>query len=231
MIQGIIASQIVGAAGSPAPEGALVFLDFVSGVYFDGALAAAADVIDVPEKINPGTGLELLYAGETTQGSGVANIIGDALAALLTFNWTVVIDYDEQWDTGNTKILTMVDGATTPSELGNYIEIGRDNEGGDHALYADENSSIGGDTRGAHSTGSRLSGRHKIAVTWTDAKIAISADGDTAVTDTTAGSALTATVATLGGFKGDYLYNDTIIRSLTLYAAQSDAALPALSAL
>lgn len=223
MIAGIVAAQALGAGGVAAfvPAGALIHLDFVNGQYWDGGLAFAADVINHPALVTPGTGLELRFADETNPGDAVTDIIGNALTALLTADWTVVIEW-EQIASDQDPMLLELDNS--PAD-GNTIIVGRD---GGFPLVEDAMPGPGG--RDASPGTDTPVGIHRIAVTRTDARLATSIDGDTVTFDSSALSGITLATAALGGQSGGFLFGETNIRSLTLYAPQADAALPALSA-
>lgn len=236
MIQGVIASQIEPAeSGFVIPAGSLLFLDFLNGHYAVGeTVTTAAAVVDAPAKIVPGSGLEILLATETTEGSGVANIIGAALAIVLAADWTAVIDFDVPADTsGLINILTLARSDWPDTiDFGHTVEITRAASGGfnNQGMVREEVDS--GYTRSIGDGVARTEGHHKIATTRTPSRVAISVDGDAVVNDETdETAAINADSATFGGFTLAFLDNEVTIRSLTLFAAQADGALPGLSAL
>jgi hypothetical protein len=225
MIPGIVACQATGA-GAVIPEGALVHLDFINGVYFDGAVVTAADVVDHPEWITA-NGLELSYDNETTDGAGIGHLIGNVLTQLITLNWTVVIEYQELYSSGTTNILTMANGTVATED--EALQIYRGNSGdGLQCFILDRDDGFNVRSRGDGA--SHGAGIHRIAVTRTDSRLAISVDGGAVATEETDLATVEVINATIGGTDGDFLANDFNFRQLTVYAPRDDADLPSLSA-
>ncbi len=230
MIQGVIATQL--GVNSLGPADAILFMDFVNGVYaIDGSAVAVGTMLDAVSKINPGVGLEILLSTETTQGSGVANLIGDALATVLAAyatGCTSVIDFEVPADTpGLITLLSMVrDDWQDTLDFGDGVSINRREE-----FFGNE-CQIADTARTANDGVAHATGHHKLAATRTPSRVAISGDGDQPVADETdEGASINANAATFGGFTLAYLDNEVTIRSFALFAAQADVALPGLSAL
>lgn len=225
MIPGIVAAQSGGAGGGGIPDGALVHLDFINGVYYDGAVATAADVIGEPQYITS-SGLDLSYDNESSAGEALVHLIGDALAAVLTLDWTIVLEYQEFYNNGQTNIFVLANGSVATED--EAVLIYRGNAGdGLEAIILDRNDALASRTLGdltAHGIGT-----HRIAVTRTDSRMAISVNGGAVVTNETDLATVEVVNATFGGTDGDFLSNDFNLRSFTVYAAQDDSALPGLS--
>jgi hypothetical protein len=225
MIPGIVASQ---AGAIALPASALVELDFVNHVYsVAGELVAASEVIDHPEWITD-NGLEVLWSNETTEGSGIAHLIGDVLATLLTLDWTIVLEYQEFFDGFITRPFTMLDGGdvTFIEELslarGNGSDLLRITVQDFDDATPDVFRFVGG---GA----SHGIGIHRIAVTRTNDRLSISVGGEAVRTSTAASTTLALINATIGGNHEGWLFNEMILRSLVIYPAQGDPALQVLS--
>jgi hypothetical protein len=229
MIPGIVAAQLAGGEGVPGwvPAGANIHLDFINGLYWVSAEVTAADVIDHPDWIT-GNGLEIIYAHETTPGTGVAHYIGAVLAALVTLDWTIVIEYEEFYDGGQTKPLVMTDDA-----FGAYLDelsIVRESGGGGtiSVLDYDDDTST---NRYRPLLSSYSIGTHRIAVTRRNVKLSISADGEATQSNVTSNAGVVLDRAAIGSSDGEYLYNDFYLRSFTVYdTPKLDADLPALTA-
>lgn len=226
MIPGIVASQL---AAIPEFAGtALVSLDFINGIYFDGATVTAADVVDHPEWITA-SGLEASYDNESSVGDAVPHFIGNALTALLAANWTLVLEYEELFAANVTAIFTMLNADTNTWSKAFRVE--RLGIGDDLCVaVSDDDSSVFRQVSDISDLIPHGIGIHRIAVTRTDAKIAFSVDGGAVHSTATASSALGAINATIGAEDGAFLSNATNLRALTLYAPQADVNLPALSA-
>lgn len=230
MIPGIVAAQAGGGASSGVPDGALVHLDFINGIYFDGAMATAADVIGEPQYIT-GSGLAISYDNESSAGEAVVHVIGDALAALLTLNWTIVVEYEEFYSGGISFLLGMLNADW--ASYTKYVQLERWDAGDGLELVISDFDFNNGNlerTRGANDPFGP--GIHRIAATRTNSKLAISVDGGGAlVYNAAANAGVTAINATIGSRENEFLYNDFNFRRLTVYAPQDDAALPGLSAI
>lgn len=224
MIPGIVAAQLAGGGGVPAwvPAEADIHLDFVNGLYWVGGEVTAADVIDHPDWIT-GNGLEIIYGHETTAGTGVAHYIGDVLAALLTLDWTIVLEYEEFYDAGQTKPLVMTDGPF--GSFSDELTIERES---DTELSVQDVD--GATIRYVKLLNAYEIGVHRIAVTRRDVKLSISADGEATQSEITSNAGVTLDRAAIGSSDGEFLYNDFYLRSFTLYAPKADADLPGLTA-
>lgn len=220
--------------------GSLLALDFVNDVYTVGeTFYTASDVIDKPSFVTGGS-LQLRYANETTRGTGVPNIIGDALAAIVPNPiGTFLLDWEELITNFTSIPLSIQDGAGSPTfSWENIVQWQRSDGGGGFGNYVYERGSSGGsvlrdvgDLGGLNALSSP--GRRQVALTRTLAKLVGSADGQTAV-DSTDGSivyTMAADTASFGSFSGDWMYNEVNIRRLLFYPEVADVDLPALSAL
>jgi hypothetical protein len=225
MIPGVVASQgIAASGGGSVPEGALVHLDFINGLYFVEGTdpPAVGDVLDHPEWIGAG-GLELRFANETTIGTGIAHVLGDALTTLLTANWTAVIEFETLADDGSEHVFS-VQSAAPLWEDAMWARA-------DNSSFIGVFETNGGITsREINAAGLVSAGVHRIAITRTDAKLAVSVNGATATVDSTSSPSFVPETATFGSYHGDWLSNEVNIRSLTVYAPRADADLPSLSA-
>jgi hypothetical protein len=225
MILGIVAAQGSGQGQAPpawVPADAILALDFVNGRYWTGGSveAAAADVINHPDLVTA-NGLELRFADESTAGDVVTDIIGDALAILLMLDWTLVIEYERLDDTSQPLLLEMDDDPPSGHTLMIYTGSG-------FLTAADATPSDFG--RIISADDQSPAGIHRVAVTRTDSHLAISVDGSAAKSPDETLSGLAVERAALGGEPGDFLFDECNIRSLTVYPAQIDSALPELSA-
>lgn len=202
------------APGGGLPENATAFADFINGVYLYGeSELTAAAVISNPERIG-------VFGLALTPGQSTVDILGDFEAFLIAANWTVLIDLTVTSPTASSDILFV-------SKLGSityFVKV---------VVYATHGRAIDGAP--FHSdrnifAGTLSPGRHKIAVTRTDAKLVISVDASAIASDTnnqpTAGFL---TDAAFGGISGSTISQSSHIRSLTLYAPQDDGVLPTLS--
>jgi len=223
MIPGIVAAQVAGLSNSSVPFGALIHLDFLNGIYFDGELTAPEDVIDHPEWIGEG-GLEIRAANETTEGSGVAHFIGNALELLMWMEWTIVIEYEELEADGATRILVMQD-------FGDFLMVERENTGEGLGITVDDFDDLGSIYRAVNDGTPRTEGIHRIAFTRTAEHLAASVDGDAVIEDATVSAGVSVVNATIGAGDGEFLFNDLNFRSITLYPPVSNADLPSLSSL
>ena len=237
MIPGIVAAQMpaAGGGGGGGYPGAILAFDFVNGLYFVNEVAVAvADVIDKPGFVTGGV-LALRFANETTQGSGVPDIIGDAIAAITPNpEVTFIVDWVETNSNFQSIVFCLGDSSTsgTPSYL-NTFEIDRANTGNGGGVYPFDAKSGFGSLRDIFDTGgTRPAGRHRIAVTRTDAKLIMSIDGEATV-DSGSGpqASLACDRAGFGSAVGDYLWNEIDIRLFLVYPPADDADLPTLSAL
>lgn len=224
-----------GGGGGPHYPGALIALDFGLGIYEVGEVARTlADVIDKPTFVTGGS-LQLRFANETTQGSGVVNLIGDALAAVVPDPiGTFLVDWEELITSFESIPFSIQDGAGDPDfNYQNNLQFQRSGGGGGTGDYVFENHKPGPILRDVNLIALSGSGRRQVAATRVLAKLIASADGQAAV-DSGDGSiayTMAADTASFGSFSGDWLYNEINVLRLLLYPERPDADLPILSAL
>lgn len=215
---------ITAAAGllePPNAPSATTSIDFVNGTYtIDGTSYAASDILGDTSTIDASG----LHAGD----GGIVSITGDLLTALTAADWTIVVEWQELYDTGVTMLLDLADGST--QELG----ITRNDVVGNILMQAFETSDPSGSRETQDPTsgsGPFTSGAHRVALTRTASAFSMSADGRTVVSDTSTPGTFSPTLAAFGGLAdGTDWRNDCYIRKLELYPAQADADLPSLSA-
>lgn len=221
MMPGVVASSLARDSGAALPS--LASADFVAGVYSVGeAAVTAADVIDKPELITA-SGLEVPHNAE----NGTVAIIGDFLGELIPANWTLVLEYEDGGTSGTTLpiVITSEDPTATSFE---YIQIQRSNSGSGRKMEAYDQD---GGFRFVQDADSHGAGVHKIALTRTDERLAMSVDGDAVVADEDGNFSQVLSLAAFGGTPGDWSFDACTIRSLKVYAVADDAILPSLSAL
>lgn len=202
-------------AGGPAPGGATK-LDFKNGAYtVVGASVTATDVIDQPGWITT-AGLEIL----DTEASPSVSVIGDALAAFLGDDQTVVVEYYERGDSGNSYPFLYTDTGD-----GTYY-LRRLTSG-----YMNATDTVDIFFRQVTDTAGFPTGVHKAAVSRSNGRLSMSVDGNAVQTTTADTFALTATTLSLGAAPGSsFLDHSIFIRSIERLALQDDADLPTLSA-
>lgn len=239
MIPGIVAAQMLGGGGSPPTyPGALLALDFVNAVYLVGGVAVAlGDAVDKPSFVT-NNGLELRFANETTQGTGMPQLIGSALAVIVPNpSLTFVLTWEEiNASTGSTIQFVAADGGGDPGfPWENWIFMGN---GSTDVLFTYCIAQNDLDTErdiNAYSYGGIPPGIHRAAFTRTTAKYVLALDGNAAQTGTSdpggTQPAMALTNVSFGGWPGDWLNNEANIRSLIVYAPAADVDLPGLSAL
>lgn len=209
---GAWASQ--GSGSAPPVDGTVI--NFLTGSYtVNGVTVTAADVVANPE---------LITADGLIITEDVVNIIGDLLTLLLTANYTAVLAWDHLDYTGNIVPLALIDPDTSDDGL----VVKRQSSG----EFMNVSDFSGAHFRGAVDSSAVGDNGHKVAVTRTDAKLVFSVDGRDNVTyagdpDT---FAIAPTSASFGGLPGGFTFAEVRIQSLTVYAAQDDSLLPALSA-
>jgi hypothetical protein len=196
-------------------------INFVDGSYvINGSSYAASDIVSDPSKIDASG----LHAGD----GGAVSIIGDLLTALTAANWTIVIEWQELYDTGVTMLIDVSDGST--QEFG----ITRDDVVGNILMEASEASDPSGyrETQDpASGSGPFGIGVHRVALTRTDTAFSMSADGRSVISDSSTPGTFSPTLAAFGGLAdGSDWRNDCYIRRLEIYPPQADADLPSLSA-
>lgn len=211
-------NAVVDISGGEVPTGAIRHIDFVNGVYWNGTNFVAANaVVDLPDRITS-NGLEV--------EDDEVNILGAFLSSLTTLDWTFVIEYEITFDAGSNSPIVITDDAGAK-----YIEIIRLSPGVGSDMFADESGTT--QYREVNDSDVHGLGIHRVALTRTDAKLAMSVDGDAVLSDT---SAMDLTVgeitkAAFGGFPGFGSDQWCTIRTFTVYSSLDDSELPALSAL
>lgn len=205
----------------PAPpiEVDVTLIDFVNHTYtIDGVSYTAADIVDKPARVGV-DGLEIL----DEDLDGVVLIIGPLLAALIPVHWTLVLEYFED------PIEYFIVPLIIQDEFGDkFIFIDRVDE----TSFEVFESSAGARSVVALADLS-IPGIHRLAITRTQAHLAMSVDGGAVVSTDDAADDLESMLAAFGGFAtgGVYSYGGCFIRSLSITAVVDDSELPGLSAL
>lgn len=198
----------------------LATVDFVTGVYsVAGAPLTAADVVDQPELITPGTGLVIPDSGS------VVALLGDVLTAVLAANYTLVIAWDHGTSTGRIYPLVLADDS-----VANMLELYRADSGGGRAMAAQESS--GSHLRETVDFTAVGDGAHTLALTVQTAVFSFSVDGRAVQTQYVGADDnfdIAVTAAAFGDFPGNTIGDTVTIKSLRLYTAVADALLPGLS--
>ena len=217
MFHGPIAAA--GLLDPPAAPTGTATLDFLAGTYtVNGVGVAVADIIANPDRVGA-SGLEI---PDFTSGMETS-ITGDLLALIVIANWTAVFEYEQMSGAHNTELLWVSDESAV-----NQLSVDRKFPSGGGYIYVfDEDSTFV--SREADDAQEVLSGVHKVAVTVTNARLAISVDGADATVDTGA-SDKTMDRASFGGPVGTNSYTGFYLRALSLQAPVDDADLPSLSA-
>jgi hypothetical protein len=232
MIPGIVAQD--GGIASTTPGGGgtpLGVADFVAGTYNWGATTLTASQVTNQTGWISGSGLAIPSAA-----GAAAHVLNQFATALLTCNWTVVIEADILVSSNlspPSNLLSVYNAPTDAFEMGldissqqNWFITDHDNNAS-VTRYTDD--STDNDSGGTADT----TGIHRYAVTRTNTKLAASVDGYSVTTDTTALTLPNLTYPMDRVYLGGY-YNGTgralNIRSLAVYSPQSDGQLPILSA-
>ena len=220
------------AGGGPSPPTTpLLVLDFVNGIYqVNGADFTLADVIDKPSFVTGGS-LQLRFANETTRGSGVPNVIGDALAALVPNPaGTFVLDWEELSGTFTGIPFSVQDGAGDPDAVTQLLQFQRSGGGDGSGVYVLEDD--GSDFRDVNLLALSGLGRRQLAMTVASTKMIGSVDGQSTIASGFVGSVdPTCDTASFGSLSGDWLFDELNILRLILYPERPDSDLPSLSAL
>lgn len=222
MFHGPIAAA--GLLESPGSSGNTTIINFLSESYsVNGTSYSASDIIDTPANVGA--------SGLACDGTSVVSIIGDLLTALLAADWTMTVEWEELSDTGRTYLI-ILESADETEELAILRDLSIE-------MKADESSPATGTglrvlNDPESGTGPFLSGIHKVSLTRTTTRFAMSADGRTVTSvDDFGGSTVTAfnlVNAAFGGYPDGFTGNAVNIRSLVLQAPVDDADLPSLSA-
>lgn len=219
MMPGVAAQPVGRHGGGGALPGDVASARFLTGVYSVGASSVTAgDVVDQP-------GLITANGLEVPSGDTPIAMLGDFLATLTSGNWTVRIEYEQI--SGRSVLFVVAD----TDDLSGETYIGLERGSGSPAYpNAYDNNPVDG--RSIVDFASPLNaGIHCIALTRTDAKIAMSVNGGAVVSDiSTSFSVSGLAFGAFGGFPGDFTANACNIRSIDVYTAQDDSQLPVLSA-
>ncbi|RUV41407.1 hypothetical protein EOD29_22900 [Mesorhizobium sp. M1A.T.Ca.IN.004.03.1.1] len=195
-------------------------LDFLTEVYTkDDSTVALADIIDKPERVGA-SGLEIVADPDP---DGYVLAAGDLLADFVSLDWTVVIEWEELSSTSFSEILVLQDLADGAHSLWLENAMGS----GSPNLNVAEDAIIGRDLVDETLYGA---GAHKLALTRTASRIAISVDGGAAIVNTTpetSGNPID--TAGFGGFPGYGTVNGFYVRSFRLMPPVADSLLPSLS--
>lgn len=216
MMLGVVASRLAQSAGGGGdlPGDALAAADFVAGAYeVAGVAVTAADVVDHPEFIGAG-GL----AVPGSDPAGVISILGDFLATLTPMDWTVLIEYEELTSSGRTVLLSVSD-----IDFAEAFDTERMNAG---LAFRAEDSAAG---YRSIDDGTGFAGVHRLAITRTDTKLAMSVDGAATLVDDSITMTIAATIATVGGYTGESSMNAFNLRKLYVWAPMADGDLPGIS--
>lgn len=231
MIPGIVAQDSGGTSTVPGGGTPLGVADFVAGAYNWGATTLTASQVTNQTGWIGGSGLAIPGAA-----GAAAHVLNQFATALLTCNWTVVIEADILTSTSSSPPSNLLSVYNAPTDLHEMaIDVSSQQNwfitDHDNALsvtrYTDD--STDDDSGGTADT----TGIHKYAVTRTNAKLAASVDGYSVTSQVAALTLPNLTYPMDRVYLGGY-YNGTgralNIRSLAVYSPQSDAQLPILSA-
>lgn len=213
-----VIDQSAGADATGLYPDALAVADFVHGIYMVGGVdVSLASMIDSPGLVSA-SGLYIQW--DTNPGSVLP--LGDFLAALLTANYTMVIEFELIGLIGGSEqiyALTLADSGTP------QLRVSDDKFS--TLIYDD----VAGRTAGFVDVIADPSPRTvKIAFTTTTAGLSVSVDGEAVDTDNTAGSPMTPTQAVIGSDTFDGWANMIgYIHAIFLYPPKADGELPALS--
>lgn len=222
----VLASGPPGGGGSP-----LGVADFVAGAYNWGAtILTASQVVDQTGWIG-GSGLAIPSAA-----GAAAHVLNQFATALLTCNWTVVIEADilvSNASAPSSSLLTVYNPPTDLFEMGIDLASQQNWFITDHDFQASvtryTDDSTDNDSGGTADT----TGIHKYAVTRVNSGLSASVDGYSVTNDPTNLTLPNVTYPMDRVYLGG-AYNGTgralNIRSLAVYDPQSDSQLPILSA-
>ena len=168
------------------------------------------------------------------------DLIGTFRSALLTGEWTIVLEYEELSDSGDTYLLS-IHTNLSGGEYQDIFQVQRYVAGSSkHGLIFDKSDNNIGTQREINTSGtspviSNLGiGTHKIAITRTAAKLAASINGSVLLSPTGGYSGsqtgFAADKVAVGGFSADFAFGECYLRKLLLYSEQADSELPTLSA-
>lgn len=212
-----VAAQPLGNRSAPAIT-SLAAINFIAGTYVvNGVTKTAADIIANPE---------LITADGLVMTDSVVDIIGDLLPLVLA-NGTFRLVWDHLDYTGTIVPLAIID----PDTSDNGVVVKRQDGLGSNFMNLSDFS--GSHFRSATDASALVGANaHVIAWTRTDSELDFSVDGRSVVSyagdpDT---FSIVPTAASFGGLPGNFVFSETRIKSLTVYATQASSLLPALAA-
>ena len=217
MIGGVVAASGSGSGGSPY-EDSLLVMDFILGEYWVGSTeVAASTVIDNPSYITA-SGLQLVDTHPAP-----THIIGAALSVVLGMEWTIVMEWLDIY----------ASDITAPfSAAANQIASTDDfwTESTSTTFDAYDAPAPGADREASRTGLTAAPVIRRAAITRTSSKLAVSVNGSSVTSDTTASESVGFTDAAFGGRPYEsFVRLDVNIRRFIVYPVQSDAALPGLS--
>lgn len=218
MIPGIVAAQ------NAIPVAVNAF-NFLTGTYtVNGVTFTLAEIFDPYDVTIDENGLFLEV--DLYNPNPVINLTAEALAAIPTTGFTVVIEFAENAETYSSDpfgIIYVDETATnTTIEFESFAEEVLVTD------YASTESRYALAPAPAHIVGEP----RRVGITWTPARLAISADGNAAVATTTSVPSLASFFSvTLGGAWGGDITVNMYVREFSIYPAVTDAQLQSLTAL
>lgn len=221
MMTGTVA-QPLNRLGGGAGGGTLAHADFINGTYsVSGSPVTAADVVDQPGLIGA-SGLSI----DSSSGTGTVEIIGGLLAALLTANWTIVLEIEAV--NANQKLVPLA--LYNSTELDQFIIERFDNLSPENIMRATQiNRNF--DQRQATDMTIYGIGIHKLAITMSSTTLAMSVNGNAVVEQVAAAPVpYDPLAAFFGDFQSGAPTGTCFIRSLSVLDPVLSADLPALSA-
>lgn len=217
------------------PDGATAWASFICDMYWIDSvfLDSAADVVDSPELVT-GNGLEI---PDEVEG-GAVEVLGTIAERLRECEGTFVFEF-ELYSTASPVGFIWMEQNTGETPISGFSLETWQLAVPPTKVFADEWDDTGGDTRemAALYEPALGVGIHKIAITRTNAKLAVSVDGGAVVTAITGthgwGHGDRLDRVTIGGrwFDGapDWSKGGFYYRAITHYPEQSDGALVTLS--
>lgn len=216
MIHGAVGIQSLLDTPEAAAATLRAYANFRTGVYEVGGVpVTAADVVEHPEYIDA-NGLQLGEVG----ADETVDVLGAFLAVMGSGDWTVIVEIELQFiSAGEQSIFWLDDGA-----FGEFVYLFITSGNVPAAIH--ENVT---DSQEASVLGTVAVGVHKIALTRSNEKLVISANGGDIdiAPGVTIGSL---TRMSLGGIPDD-IADILRIRSIAVYDARPNEELPGLSAL
>lgn len=201
-----------------SPSGVLVTADFLLGIYeVNGVAVTAASLVSDPALIGV-SGMAITYDEVRSQ----LQALGGLLAALITGEWTLVIEVKEDAGEAGGLYLLFVESVATPQDF-IWIQSGSSN-----VTVYDQDSTGSADRTASASAPARTSVR-RAAITRTSAMLSISVNGGAVSSDTLPLTPLVLDTATIGADGGSFSFFNGFVRRIIVYNPVADAALPGLS--